>query len=429
MKKVIGARKANIKSKVAKKLYLVLLSMTLVGLNPVSSVRVYADTQVEADNAQDGDVLFQEDEGNEQQEKIEETDVVEDNTVVEEDNSNEQSNNEGEKENNGSSENGSGEEKKDEEKVDENKEGSSTILPGDQQGNEGQYWDPSIPTEEEKKHLEPTPTPTPTPTPEPEYSRYINTSSDEFIASEDGIYHETKSKVVMDFYEVNEMIAFYSKVFQLDDTKVGNKIYEIIEQDEDAWKEENILNGIQYESKEQAIARTIADISNFPQNYGLGDIEVDEYELSHYEPEELIYKFSDVIGVNPYIALAVAYSESGTKLDSYNFETRYNVGGLRRRSGDPHPATSWGLTIYKNEAEGLYRFITILHDNFFVERDSGYDRIKAMSYSYCEDPSHWRNLVGSVYYNLTDNGYAYYYNKFKGYRDLVYPTKEKEYTI
>ena len=274
-----------------------------------------------------------------------------------------------------------------------------------------------------------TPTTTPTPTAEPEYSRYINTSSDEFIASEDGIYHETKSKVVMDFYEVNEMIAFYSKVFQLDDTKVGNKIYEIIEQDEDAWKEENILNGIQYESKEQAIARTIADISNFPQNYGLGDIEVDEYELSHYEPEELIYKFSDVIGVNPYIALAVAYSESGTKLDSYNFETRYNVGGLRRRSGDPHPATSWGLTIYKNEAEGLYRFITILHDNFFVERDSGYDRIKAMSYSYCEDPSHWRNLVGSVYYNLTDNGYAYYYNKFKGYRDLVYPTKEKEYTI
>ena len=66
MKKVIGARKANIKSKVAKKLYLVLLSMTLVGLNPVSSVRVYADTQVEADNAQDGDVLFQEDEGNDE---------------------------------------------------------------------------------------------------------------------------------------------------------------------------------------------------------------------------------------------------------------------------------------------------------------------------------------------------------------------------
>ena len=274
-----------------------------------------------------------------------------------------------------------------------------------------------------------TPTPTPTPTPEPEYSRYINTDSDEYIASEDGIYHEREDRVVMDFYDVNEMIAFYSKVFQLDDQKVAEKIYEIIELDEQAWNEENILNGYSYESKEQAIARTIADISNFPEDYGLEDIEVDEYELSHYEPEELIYKFSDVIGVNPYVALAIAYGESGTRLDSDNFQTRHNVGGLRRRAGDPHPATSWGLAIYKNEAEGLYRFITTLHDNFFVDRDSGYDRITAMSYSYCEDPSYWRGLVGSVYFNLTDNGYAYYYNRFSYSRDLVYPKENKEKTI
>lgn len=274
-----------------------------------------------------------------------------------------------------------------------------------------------------------TPTPTPTPTPEIEYSRYINTTSDEFIASEDGIYHETEPKVVLDFYDVNEMIAFYSKVFQLNDKLVAEKIYELIELNEDAWKEENILNGTQYDSKEQAIARVIADISNFPQDYGLEDIEVDEYELDQYEPEELIYKFSDVIGVKPEIAEAIAYGESGTRLNSDNFEIRHNVGGLRRRSGDPHPATSWGLAIYKNEAEGLFRFVEILHDNFFVGRDDGYDRIVAMSYSYCEDSAYWRNLVGSIYYNLIENGYDYYYNKFSYSRDLIYPTENKEYTI
>ena len=275
---------------------------------------------------------------------------------------------------------------------------------------------------------EPTPIPTvtPTPTPEPTYSRYINTESDEFIGAEDGIYHEVEPEVKLDFYSVNEMITFYSYVFQLDDQKVGDKIYELIELDEAAWNEENILNGKQYDSKEQAIARTIADISNFPGNYGLYDIEVSEYKLDQYKPDELIYKFSKVIGVKPEIAEAVAIGESGSGLDSYNFKTRYNVGGLRRRTGDPHPATSWGLIIFKNPAEGLYRFVVTLHDNFFVDEDDGYDRIVAMSYSYCEDSSYWRGLVGSIYYNLENNGYAYYYNKFRWDRDLVYPTDEPE---
>ena len=274
--------------------------------------------------------------------------------------------------------------------------------------------------------MTPIPTITPTPTPEPVYSRYINTQSEEFIGAEDGIYHEVEPKVKLDFYSVNEMITFYSYVFQLDDQKVGDKIYELIELDEAAWNEENKLNGTTYDTKEQAIARTIADISNFPGDYGLEDIEVDEYRLDQYKPDELIYKFSKVIGVNPKIAEAVAIGESGSGLNSYNFQTRYNVGGLRRRTGDPHPATSWGLIIFKNPAEGLYRFVVTLHDNFFVDEDDGYERIVAMSSSYCEDGAYWRGLVGSVYYNLENNGYDYYYNMFRYDRDLVYPTDDPE---
>lgn len=271
---------------------------------------------------------------------------------------------------------------------------------------------------------EPTPTPTQTPTPTPVYSRYFNIDSDEFIGAEDGIYHDREKEVKLDFETVNEIIAFYSKVFQLDDKKVGNKIYELIELNEDAWKEENILNGKQYSSKEQAIAKTIADISNYPSKYDLTDINVKEYKLSNYKPEELIYKFSVVQGVNTDIALAVACGESGVKLDSYNFKRYYNVGGLHKRKNDPHPTTSSGYIIFKNEAEGLFRYVEILYNNFSVREDSGIEKIYAMSYTYCEDPQAWRNLVGSIYYNIESKGYEYYYNKYKKGRKLVFPIKE-----
>ena len=270
----------------------------------------------------------------------------------------------------------------------------------------------------------PTETPTPTPTPVEEIPKYIDTDSEEYIMAEDGVLHERgEGQLKLYFNSINEMIDFYCKVFQLNETAVGNKVYEIIYEDKEAWENNNVLAGTEYDTKEQAIARLIADISNFPEDYGFDGDELasESYELDSYEPEELIYKFSDVIGVNPYIALSIAYGESGTRLDSYNFQTRYNVGGLRRRSGDPHPATSWGLEIFKNEAEGLYRFVTILHDNFFVDEDSDYDRIVAMSSSYCEDGAYWRGLVGSLYINLVDNGYSYYYDNYSYERDLIYP--------
>lgn len=272
--------------------------------------------------------------------------------------------------------------------------------------------------------LTPTPTPTPSATPTPEAKKYINTESDEYIAAEDGVYHEVEPKLNLTFHSVNEMIAFYSKVFQLNDEMVGNKIYEFINENPTAWENDNVLNGEEYDSKEEAIAKTIADISNFPEDYGFDEYELatEDYELDQYEPEELIYKFSkDVIGVNPEIAEAIAYGESGIGLNSDNFEIRHNVGGLRRRAGDPHPATSWGLAIYKNEAEGLYRFVEILHNNFFVDEDDGYDRIVAMSSSYCEDGAYWRNLVGSIYINIVNNGYSYYYDNYSYERDLIYP--------
>jgi hypothetical protein len=259
---------------------------------------------------------------------------------------------------------------------------------------------------------------------------YIDYESETYIMAEDGVYHEVESIKKVDFASINEMIDFYCKVFQLNETAVGNKVYEIINEDKESWENYNILNGNEYDSKEQAIARLIADISNFPEEYGLDGDEIasETYELGDWKTEELICKFSVVIGVKPEVAEAIAIGESGPRYDSYNFQTRYNVGGLRRRTGDPHPATSWGLVIYKNPAEGLYRFVTTLKDYFYVDEDSGYDRIVAMSSSYCEDGAYWVNLVGSVYINLEENGYGYYYYMYND-EELMYPTENFSKTI
>lgn len=273
-----------------------------------------------------------------------------------------------------------------------------------------------------------TPVPTEEPIQEEILPEYTDVTSDEYIMQEDGYLHDTE--LSLEFYSTNAEIDFYCKVFQLNDSIVGPKIYEFINENQYDWEYNNKLNGVEYTSQEEAIARTLADISLFPGDYGFEeeDIRVEEYELDDYVPEELIYKFSEVIGVNPNIALAVAYGESGTALNSANFKNNYNVGGLHKRSGDPSPTTSQGYTIFLNQADGLFRFILVLHDNFYVTEDSGIDKIKSMASTYCEIPDYWKNLVGSIYYNLEDYGYSYYYDQKDNDRDLIYPKETTEYT-
>ena len=83
---------------------------------------------------------------------------------------------------------------------------------------------------------EPTPIPTETPVQAQEVKTiedlgYIDTESEAFIMAEDGVYHEVESIKKVDFASINEMIDFYCKVFQLNETAVGNKVYEIINED------------------------------------------------------------------------------------------------------------------------------------------------------------------------------------------------------
>jgi len=232
----------------------------------------------------------------------------------------------------------------------------------------------------------------------------------------------------LDFTSVDQMTTFYSSVFQLDSETIDNKINELIEQNSDAFYNNNELNGVSYDSVEQAVARTIRDIYWHPEDYNIdiNSIRTNEYDLTDYSPEELIYKFSHVMGVNPYIALAVAYSEAGRGLDSYNFRVNFNVAGLHPRRGYNRPTNRNGYIIYQNPADGLLDYVVILHDYFYVEATDGIDRINTMSRSYSECPSHWRNLVTSNYYNLINNGYESNYLSRNPEEDFIYSEYEAE---
>ena len=119
MTKVIKSRKPNSKK-------MLLYAGLLVGALALSTPKtVYAEDEV----------LYEETNDDYETEKIEETDIVRDNTVV----------NPVEEEKQ--------EEKQEEKKEETQEEEKSTVLPDDQQGDEGKNWDPSIKTEEEKKHI------------------------------------------------------------------------------------------------------------------------------------------------------------------------------------------------------------------------------------------------------------------------------------
>lgn len=232
----------------------------------------------------------------------------------------------------------------------------------------------------------------------------------------------------LDFTSVDQMITFYSNVFQVREDIATNIINNSIDQDYEAFYENNTLNGVEYRSQEEAVLRTIRDIFSYPENYNLTreEIYTDEYDLNDYSPEELLYKFSHVLGVNPYIALSVAYSEAGRGLDSYNFRVNYNVAGLHPRRGYTRPTNRNGYIVYQNPADGLCDYCIILHDYFYVEETDGISRINTMSRSYSEVPGHWRGLVTSNYYNLTENGYASNYLTRNPEEDFLYTDYENE---
>ena len=216
------------------------------------------------------------------------------------------------------------------------------------------------------------------------------------------------------FNTTDEMISFYSKVFMLKEDIITTKVNELINTNKDLFNKEYVLNDKKYTSKEEAILKTIADIYKNPGKYDLNQNEINTktYELANYKPEELVYKFSTILDVNPYIALSIAYCECGYKLNSYNFVKKHNIGGIKGKNG---------YVTYKNEAYGIYRFVLMLHNGYKVNSNSGTDKIRSMSKKYAGSSEHWINTVSGYYNTLNKKGFEYYYNKGKHNRSLNIP--------
>lgn len=242
---------------------------------------------------------------------------------------------------------------------------------------------------------------TPTPTPTPRYD-LIDSYTDDMITGEDGVYpdgwfeYQDRKEHKLNFDTVDEAISFYSKVFELNEDVSSNVIKGFIGNEEYPLKEEIEINGTTYSSLEGGISRILCTLSNSPSSYGYSESDVrstEGYQLDYYYPEELIYKFSDVLGVNPYTALAISYGECGRDLGSYLCVYDCNYGGM---------VVNGSFAKYKNPANGIFEYVKMLHDRCEVTENSSSKDI----HGYAENMTYWHNLVGGIEYELCTNGYT-----------------------
>ena len=249
----------------------------------------------------------------------------------------------------------------------------------------------------------------------------MNFSTNQLIGMKEKPIIETKKNENPLLFDTTlEMVDFYSKVFELNSEVIYNKINEIINLDLESWTILNKLNGVEYKSKDEAILRTVYDIYQNPSKYSLDNNSIKStkgYELSNYKPEELVYKFSTVLDVNPQIALAIAYCECGYKLNSYNFVNKHNIGGIRGNGG---------FVKFKNEAYGIFKYVLMLRNGYNVTSESGIDKIVSMAQKYCGGSQHWISVVSNYYNDLNNNGFEFYYNKSQHDRSLNIPYIEKD---
>lgn len=118
------------------------------------------------------------------------------------------------------------------------------------------------------------------------------------------------------------------------------------------------------------------------------------YEVS-LEPEELIEKYAELIGVNKYVALSIAYSECKDPISSdWNYNTNGNLAGI---STDAYLG---------NKEEGVITTMFIFRDDYNIHEDTSSDIFASISQRYCPPNWEvWQSRAKGYYNELTNNGY------------------------
>lgn len=121
------------------------------------------------------------------------------------------------------------------------------------------------------------------------------------------------------------------------------------------------------------------------------------YEVTE-DPEILIEKYSDLIGSNKYIVLAISLAEKEPHTylrDDWNYSTNGILGGLCSPSH------------FENQEIGVISYIYTLRDNYGVTDKTDETILSSMAPIYCPPNSYnWEhNLVKPIYNELKENGY------------------------
>lgn len=213
---------------------------------------------------------------------------------------------------------------------------------------------------------------------------------------------QTVNKEVSDnrLYDKDEMISYYCKVFSLKEDIVKVKLYELTDDfHSPGWQNSYCINNSFYDTMEYALLSTIRDIYNNPEDYDLDDsIRTDEIYEPDMEIEEMIYKYSNIYGINKEVALSIVYCECGTDVNSYNYLNNNNPAGI---GPNMH---------FLNKEVGVIYFCNMLKNNYNCNEDSNESFLNSIASTYCEIPAHWLDLTLPSYYNLKDD-YLFYVNE------------------
>ena len=195
----------------------------------------------------------------------------------------------------------------------------------------------------------------------------------------------------------NEYIKYYSNVFNLKYGKIKDKLYELTDNfNSKEWTYGFVINGRGYETKEEAIFKTIYNIYNNPEDFNLDRDEITSE--NNYTPElsaeEMISKYSKLFHINRDIALAIAYTECGSSMASANYLDNNNPAGL-----GPH-------MYFMNKEYGIIYFCNMLRNNCGCNEYSGTDFLNGVAPSYCPPGDSWLAL-SIPFYNNTSSDYLF----------------------
>lgn len=185
---------------------------------------------------------------------------------------------------------------------------------------------------------------------------------------------------------MSDYVTYYSNVYGIKEEYIYDRL--------DYMFNENLDNkefmDMDTELKVLTITRDIKKDNNISNDKYTGKT----YEVT-LEPEELIEKYSEVLGTNKYIALPIAYSECVYPISTdWNYNTNGNLAGIG------------GSMYLGNKEEGVIETLLIFRDNYGITEDTDSSIYASISQTYCPPNwSVWQARAKNYYDELMENGY------------------------